>query len=279
MAPAIVEAWLLSFAPPASRDDLVLLDAHERERHAAFLNPAAANAFAITRAALRRLLAVRQACRPEEVRLRAGAHGKPCVAGGAGPHFNVSHCDTAAVIAFSDDGPLGVDIERLDAMPGMRGIARTFLSAAELAALQREDAAEPPLRRLWCRKEAVLKAWGCGLATSPSDVDLGDPAMPAGQVMAADGLLTAWRDLDLPAGLLGAIALTTGPGAIARQGAVGNPAGRSAARQGSDVHGDAEGRQPDAGNQPPSAFPSRRIVVELQWYARPGTDAARATSA
>lgn len=88
-------------------------------------------------------------------------NGKPQLAGDE-VHFNVSHSGELAVVAVSD-APVGVDIEQ------QRAIADPVAFARRL----HFDTTDPhELMRLWCRKEAWLKARGIGLAGVTERMDL-----------------------------------------------------------------------------------------------------------
>lgn len=64
-----------------------------------------------TRAALRRLLAAHLRQAPHALRFVSNRHGKPRLPDEAGIDFNVSHAGGFALIALSNNGALGVDIE------------------------------------------------------------------------------------------------------------------------------------------------------------------------
>jgi 4'-phosphopantetheinyl transferase len=99
--------------------------------------------------------------------IRVDAHGKPALAGD-GPAFNVAHSGSLALIAIGLR-PLGVDVELRDLRRDANAIARRFFTAGEAALV----AAEPgQFFRLWCRKEAWLKALGTGLRLPLDEVDV-----------------------------------------------------------------------------------------------------------
>jgi hypothetical protein len=93
--------------------------------------------------------------------LTRDANGKPQLVGGA-VHFNASHSGELALVAVSDV-PVGVDIERQRAIADPVAFARR---------LQFETTDPHELMRLWCRKEAWLKARGIGLAGVTQRMDL-----------------------------------------------------------------------------------------------------------
>jgi len=205
-----VEVWrveLRGTAPP-SATDLDVLSADERDRHDSYLAAESARIFASTRLALRGLLGRRLACDPRDVRIEVDSRGKPSLANSAWPFFNVSHGSSAALIALCDAGAVGVDVESGLADDAASGLPSLVCTPAELAwlAAHRAEAAET-IARLWCRKEAVLKAEGVGLARPMSDVELGDPALRHGSAKMGEGLIARWCDLALPVAERGAVAV------------------------------------------------------------------------
>lgn len=80
-------------------------------------------------------------------------------------HVSVSHAAGMALVAVSDHGPLGVDVEHVVPTRNFVGIARRFFSPEEHASLCACDGDQRTLRfhQWWTRKEAVLKATGAGL--------------------------------------------------------------------------------------------------------------------
>ncbi|MCW2750828.1 MAG: hypothetical protein JWR83_1938 [Aeromicrobium sp.] len=80
-------------------------------------------------------------------------HGKPYVIGSLGHvHVSLSRAGELAVIAASDAGPVGVDLE-----------------VAEAATISPVDIAR------WVRRESVLKATGHGLTVDPDSVEVTAP--------------------------------------------------------------------------------------------------------
>jgi 4'-phosphopantetheinyl transferase len=194
-APALAEnevhVWRVGLdgAAPAG-----VLSDDERQRAARFRFERDRRRFAAARASLREILGGYLGEPPERLRFGQGAHGKPVLAwpAASGVCFNVSHSDALALCAVSRGREVGVDVEALRPLPDADALAERFFSAAELAELRRL----PDARRLqaffccWTRKEAYLKAIGCGLlqpldafdvSVAPEDLDcrLSVPAQPA----------------------------------------------------------------------------------------------------
>ena len=120
--------------------------------------------------------------------------GKPAFEPSLGIHFNLSHAGER-VMAAVDDGPVGCDVERI--VPFDEAVARQCLTDGELAWVKR---AQPGLDRdrefirLWVRKEAYVKAVGCGFSIEPKSFSVLLGEFPPGW---------CFRDLDFPGGYLG----------------------------------------------------------------------------
>lgn len=119
-------------------------------------------------------------------RCGAADHGRPLVVRPALQHplhVSVGRAHGLTVVAVSDAGPVGVDVEPA-AAAAFDGFDEVALHPDE-----RADSAQERTR-LWVRKEAVLKATGEGLRTDPRalrvDID---------QVALADGTTVHLRDI------------------------------------------------------------------------------------
>jgi 4'-phosphopantetheinyl transferase len=132
---------------------------------------------------------------PELVRLAYGcprcgrSHGRPVVVAphtAVRWHVSMSHTSRQVIVAATDAGPVGVDVERTAAsvFEGFDGVA---LTNAERTEIERcAPSARAKARAVyWARKEAVLKATGFGLAVDPAALEVSAPHLPAA--------LTAWH--------------------------------------------------------------------------------------
>ena len=111
------------------------------------------------------------------------AFGKPGLRPESGRplEFNLSHSAGRALIAVTTHCRVGVDLESLQARSDGAEIARRFFSAAEfqqLSALPDPRFAEAFLG-CWTKKEACLKACGCGLTIPMNRVSVPLTANPA----------------------------------------------------------------------------------------------------
>lgn len=95
-------------------------------------------------------------------------------------HFNLSHCEDLAAVAWSTAGPVGIDLEPLRRAPDLLECVGIFCHPLEIAALSknpRERANQ--LLEIWTAKEAILKALGSGLFTAPETLRIDFERSPA----------------------------------------------------------------------------------------------------
>jgi 4'-phosphopantetheinyl transferase len=130
------------------------------------------DAFVLRRTALRALIGRHLGCRPDAVRFSYNAHGKPSLAWpDIGTNFSFSVARTAGVtlLALAECKAVGVDVERVRYDIDFLNVGRVVFADCELMWLMAGDRAAMADRffRLWTRKEAYLKAIGCGFMLDP----------------------------------------------------------------------------------------------------------------
>ena len=143
------------------------LSTEERARSERFKVASARRAYVRCRAALRANLCERANCRNETLHFTASERGKLSALCNGEPlehQFNLSHSKSHGLLAFAQEGQLGVDVEDWDPRRNIDGAIRRVFSETEQAALR---AADPEHRRklffrLWTIKEALIKATGEG---------------------------------------------------------------------------------------------------------------------
>lgn len=116
---------------------------------------------------VRPLLCDALGCSDEALPLSRGPEGRPLL-GAPYQDFDAgwSHSGDALLLALGESVQLGVDIEQIRPRPRARPLAQRFFHADELRWLDAQDECSMELAfvRLWCAKEAVLKAHGKGLS-------------------------------------------------------------------------------------------------------------------
>lgn len=182
-------------APSADASVVDWLDATERARSDRLVLIEARRRFVTSRVLLKALVGRLSDTPPALVRLSydchvcGRSHGRPVVVGPQAAvrwHVSISHTDALVMVAATEAGPVGVDIERT-AATAFDGFDQVALSARERTEVERTAPAAQTWARAvyWTRKEAVLKATGRGLAVDPCLLEVSAPHLPAA--------LTAWR--------------------------------------------------------------------------------------
>lgn len=161
-------------------------------------------------------------------------HGRPLLApvrGRTVPSLSISRAGQVTVVALSDAGAVGVDVEPADAA-GFPGFGAVALHP-------QETAAGPHERTLtWVRKESLLKATGQGLDVDPSCIRLTPPSEPPALVSWAapdPPRLPVWmHDLDTAPGHVAAVSVhaAVAPELEVRRESPAGPEGPSGAATG-----------------------------------------------
>jgi 4'-phosphopantetheinyl transferase len=173
----VVDVWSASLdleAPLLSRLG-TCLDGDEQVRADRLVFDGDRRRFIAGRVFLRMLLAQYVGIPPGDISFRYGAHGKPALAGDRRDFdFNLAHSGALAVCAVGAGcGDLGADVELVRPIARAESVSRAFLSPVEPTRLQ-------AFYEAWTRKEAMLKALGCGLNRRLEELEVsfgpGEPA-------------------------------------------------------------------------------------------------------
>lgn len=143
------------------------LSADEQSRAERFRSGAHKDYFTVGRGLLRRILGRYLRMPAKDISFRYGSNGKPSLDNVELPlHFNLAHSQGLVAYAVSPTCELGLDIEFIRPLPGLESIASKFFAAAEYSQLISVPANErvKAFFNCWTRKEAYLKALGCGLS-------------------------------------------------------------------------------------------------------------------
>lgn len=132
---------------------------------------------------------------PDSVRLSrvcamcgSDTHGRPVVvpwSAAPPPAVSVSRSLGLTVVVVASGSSVGIDVEDIGSFAD-HSVSRVLLHEQERADLPVE------LATLWVRKEALLKAAGCGLSVDPSLIRVSGPWEPAA--------VLAWPDASRPNG-------------------------------------------------------------------------------
>lgn len=169
-----VKLWSIDLAPDAGRLAAArrILSADESARADRFRREEDQARFATTRAALRELLAEATGSRAQELTFSEGPYGRPFLSGREDLSFNVSHSGALALIAIAPGRSVGVDIELMRENIDELELAAGFFLPAEYRAIAWGGTQLKTFYRIWTVKEAVLKAFGVGIASSLKDFEV-----------------------------------------------------------------------------------------------------------
>ena len=149
---------------------------------------------------VREWLAVQLGGEAAELALTRGTHGRP-VLGGDQARFDVSwsHSGEGLLIALAEDADVGVDLERMRPRTRALDVARRYFTPRELDWLSGRAAGDRDhaFLRLWCAKEAVLKAQGRGIAFGLHRFELAEDDAGGLRLVSCDPALGAPGDWSL----------------------------------------------------------------------------------
>ncbi len=152
-----IDAWSQTLSP----DEQQRADRFRFDRHRV--------RFIVRHGVLRAILAKYLDFPAGRLEFSVGQYGKPTLKQTGGfqvIHFNSSHSDNLALMAFAVDRPLGVDVERIRPLTDLQAMLKRCFSPEDQAEIQ----ALPPQQQWlgffngFSRKEALLKALGIGLS-------------------------------------------------------------------------------------------------------------------
>jgi len=170
MPDGTVHVWRASLDSPlrhVERLTRVLSDA-EHTRAGQFCFERDRIRFIARRGLLRMILGRYLAIPPDQLQVHSGVNGKPALSASQveGIDFNVSHSHGLALYAVTRGRRIGIDIERIRAVPDSYRMAGRVLSPREYAVFRILPRAhcQTALFYAWTRKEAYSKACGQGLS-------------------------------------------------------------------------------------------------------------------
>jgi 4'-phosphopantetheinyl transferase len=185
LSKAVVHVWRVSLDRKVEERDWHILELSERQRAERFHQKVDRDRFAICRSVLRMILGGYLNRPPERIRFEFGTHGKPFLVG-EDIHFNVSHSDGKSLIAVSNSGPVGIDLEPETRALNVEAVQRIVCSESERTRIFHlpAEARALALLQVWVGKEAFVKLTGEGLSRPLSQLDVTElpvifiPAIP-----------------------------------------------------------------------------------------------------
>jgi 4'-phosphopantetheinyl transferase len=174
-APGIRLWWCSLDAPPPLIGTFEgYLSQAELSRASRFGNRRLRERYVTGRGSLRTILGGELGVEPGKVEIVRGIRGRPQLSGTPSLDFNISHTGDVAIVGLLQGARIGVDVERIDRVVNVAGIARKFLTANERRELGAADtdAARARLLTLWTCKEAMSKATGDALSAPFGSLDI-----------------------------------------------------------------------------------------------------------
>jgi len=167
LLPRVVHLWQRSLH--ATEQEIAacyeLLLPEERKKAARYRVERPRGDYILTRGTLRYLLSKYLKAPPHEITFEYTEYDKPFLRNSA-LRFNVSHTEGLAILGFTLNRELGVDVEKVRAQTDAHTLAERFFSAHERQTLRdlSGDELHAAFFRCWTRKEAYIKAIGEGLS-------------------------------------------------------------------------------------------------------------------
>lgn len=197
-----VEIWHGDILTDESPEQIYwpLLSDEEKKSASKYTRQELKHKYIKTRGILRTVLASYLNIAPQNVVIKIAEHGKPFLTD-VNLHFNLSHTANMFVIAISNTGEIGVDLEIARARQNLSGIVKKCFSKSEsLYWNALPDAQKIALFfRFWVRKEAFVKAVGRGIALGLNHCEV-DPLDQNNflSIPNSYGSPSDWKIIDIP---------------------------------------------------------------------------------
>lgn len=179
---------------------LPLLDEYEKDKASTFSNTVLQKKYIKTRAVLRKILASYLNIEPQNLIIKTSEYGKPSLDDDS-VFFNLSHKDNQFVLAVSNVGDIGVDLEQCKNRDSISRLAEKFFSEVEILYWHSlsDELKINMFYRFWVRKEAFVKAVGRGIVLGLNQCVINPDNQSRFLSIPEDyGLASNWKILDVP---------------------------------------------------------------------------------
>lgn len=155
---------LEQFKSALSEDDLAKVPFFEFEK--------VRDSYIISQGALRILLSGYLEISSNLLKIGRRRKGKPYSIDDPGLYFNISNSDKLAVFAFSRDGEVGIDIEKVRPLPDLDDMIKMNFTDSEIRFINTKPEEKiSRFFRFWTVKESYLKAIGEGMRLPPDSLE------------------------------------------------------------------------------------------------------------
>jgi 4'-phosphopantetheinyl transferase len=174
LSPGEIHVWQVSMNISALEVEECkdLLSDTELEKMHFFNTKQSKDSFVVSQGVLRILLSSYLGISPKLATFGRRGKGKPFSLDDPGLHFNLSNSGKLAVIAFSRDSELGIDIEQIRTLPDLDEMIETNFTSNEIRFINaRPEERLQRFFRFWTVKESYLKAIGEGMRLEPKNIE------------------------------------------------------------------------------------------------------------
>lgn len=169
-----IHVWKVStnITPEAFLEYKNVLTEKELSNLSFFKFKKARDSYVVSQGALRMLLSGYLDISPNLVKIGRKVKGKPYSIDDQNLNFNVSNSGQRVAIAFSNDGEVGIDIEKIRSLPDLDEMIDTNFSTAEIRFINTKPEEKlDRFYRFWTIKESYLKAVGEGMRLTPDSLE------------------------------------------------------------------------------------------------------------
>lgn len=179
LSPGEVHLWIhkIELDPLRIRRHTRFLSPQELSRAERFIHQTDYDKYILFHGTSREILAKYLDLSPGEIVFQSEPSGKPILPSAINPlnlNFNLSHSGQWLALALVRNARVGVDIEEIPPESASLDVAKRFFTPWENEELLTLSGQEQVVGffNCWTRKEAYLKAIGCGLAVDPQQCEV-----------------------------------------------------------------------------------------------------------
>jgi len=201
MSDKFVDVWHADLLPEEAEEQnyYLLLNQAEKEKAASFIRPVLQQKYIKTRGILRQVLGSYLNIKPQKISIQIAEYGKPFIEG-AELFFNLSHTGNKLVLAVSNTGEVGVDLEQYKQRHNLIGLVKKCFSALEQDYWLGLPESQKVIQfyRFWVRKEAFVKAVGRGIAVGLNQCEVNPHDLSHFLTIPVSyGLVDEWKILEV----------------------------------------------------------------------------------
>ncbi len=188
--------YVYQLIPSFTQDPSSFLSLDESTFFQQITNSRRQNEYLQSRYALKSLLSSRLKVAPAEIHLKKIGEGKPVLVDDSlSLDFNLSHTQDIFAIAISEQGLVGVDVEKERSPRHLERIAERFFSPPETRLIHQEQNPKRKIEifmRFWSGKEALIKTMAGGVFKNVHDIVIDEHTWTIKKLPEGSGDLSTW---------------------------------------------------------------------------------------